>query len=115
MTDLEKQIINAARGAMSEAIVKELCGYDGALATLTKSVMATHESALSDLINGEFEKLLGGEGFKEDLRKALNAKLARLLIEKMSGQLEKRVNELKQNPETRAKITLAISKIIESL
>jgi len=33
----------------------------------------------------------------------------------MGGELEKQVNKLKSNPETRARITLAISDIISQL
>jgi len=45
----------------------------------------------------------------------LHNKLAKVLISKMSGELEKKVNELKQDPTTRAKITLAINKVMEDV
>ena len=51
--------------------------------------------------------------FRDALKDALNAKLAKTLISRMGGELEKQVNELKANPATRAKITLAINELIE--
>ena len=63
----------------------------------------------------EVSQLIGGDGFRDLIKTELNKNLAKILIQKMGGELEKQVNTLKQNPQTRAKITLAISDIIESL
>jgi len=112
---MEKQILAQVNKAIGEAVVSELVGYNKPLSKLTASVIYNNEDTLYKLINEEFSGLLNSDGFKSELKKALNEKLAKTLVSRMGGELEKQVNELKQNPQTRAKITLAINEIIESL
>lgn len=112
---MEKQILAQVEKAMGEAITKELVGYNKPLSKLTERVIEENSGELFGLINEEFAGLLNGDGFKDALREALHQKLAKTLIARMGGALEKQVNELKQNPQTRAKITLAISQIVEEL
>jgi len=112
---MEKQILAQVEKAMGEAITKELVGYNKPLSKLTERVIEKNSEELFGLINDEFCNLLNGDGFKDALREALREKLAKTLITRMGGELEKQVNELKQNPQTRAKITLAISQIVEEL
>ena len=113
--DIEKEILQAAKSGLSDAFNKELVGYNKPLSQLVQKVIAKNEDAIFLLINDEVVNLIGGDDFKTALKDELNKKLARILIERMGGELESRVNELKQNPQTRAKITLAISSIIEDL
>lgn len=115
MTTLEEQILHSAANAIEKAIMDELVGYNKPLSNLTNKVLEAHESELYDLINVAFVDLIGGQEFKDALKQALNKKLATSLINRMGGELEKQVNKLKSNPETRAKITLAISQIITDL
>lgn len=113
--DLEQAILQAAKNGLSDAFNKELVGYNKPLSLLTQKVIEKHQGVIFSLIDDEVVKLIGGDDFKLALKDELNRKLARTLIERMGGELESRVNELKQNPETRAKITLAISQIIREL
>lgn len=113
--DLEKDILQSAQNAISASIIESLTKYNSPLNELCSQVINDNSESLYELINDEFTGLLNGNGFKKSLKEALNKKLASTLIQKMGGELEKRVNELRQNPETRAKITLSISKIIEDM
>jgi len=112
---MEKKILNQAIIAIDKAIVDELVGYGKPLSKLTEKVIEANSDELFDLLNNEFVNLMKSNNFKVSLREALNQKLAKTLISKMGGSLESRINELKQNPQTRAKITLAISEIIDGL
>ena len=112
--ELESKILNQINVALGKAISDELVGYNKPLSKLTEAVISDHQQELYDLINGEFETLLNSDDFKEQLKIALNAKLARTLISRMGGELEKQVNTLKADPTTRAKITLAIDNVLNS-
>ena len=112
---MEQRIIETANKAIAEAIKSELIGYNKPLSNLTQKVITNNQEKLYELINNEFSGLLHSDGFKEELSQALNQKLAKTLVARMGGELESRVNELKQNPETRAKITLAIANIVNEL
>ncbi len=78
-------------------------------------VLEKHESEFVSLIDCEVVEMLNAKTFKDSLSEALNLKLAKVLVSKLGGELEKRINELKANPETRAKITIAISKVVNNL
>ncbi len=112
MTNLEKDILRIAQASISEAIVKNLTEYNGPLRKLCENVMAANEPALSQLINEQVSATIQSADFRAELRTALNTKLARTLIERMGGEIEKRVNELKADPTTRARITLAIQQAL---
>ena len=112
---MEKQILAQVEKAMGEAITKGLVGYGKPLSKMTERVIEANSDVLYRLVNEEFSSLLNGDGFKDALKSALRDKLAKTLISRMGGELEKQVNNLKQNPQTRAKITLAISQIIEDI
>jgi hypothetical protein len=85
------------------------------LSKLVNDSIDKHSVELSKIIDGEFAALLDSETFKASLKQALNEKLAKVLVGKMGAELESQVTKLKQNPETRAKITLAISSVIAEL
>lgn len=115
MMDLQKQILDSVNGAMAAAITQELVGYNKPLSQLTASVIDSHKNNLFNIIDCEVTQLICGDDFRAIIKAELNKNLAKVLIQRMGGEMEKQVNQLKQNPQTRAKITLAISEIIESL
>jgi hypothetical protein len=112
---MEKQIIEIAKSAIKKSIIDELTGYNKPLSKLTNEVIQTHSAALKVIINTGVEELLNADDFKIAIKEALHDKLARLLISKMGGELEKKVNELKQDATSRARITLAVHKVIEDI
>ena len=115
MSDLQQQILDTAKSAISESIKSELVGYGKPLSKITEAVIDSHKGELFMVLDKEVSQLIGGDGFRDLIKSELNKSLAKILIQKMGGELEKQVNTLKQNPQTRAKITLAINDIIESL
>lgn len=112
---MEEKILKAIKTAISSAIENELSGYNSPLKPIIKNVVDDNQDSLYALINDEFSSLLNDGDFKSSLKKALNDKLAKVLVGRMGGELEKRINELKSNPTTRAKITLAIESAVSEL
>ena len=109
---LEKQIRDQAAAGVRDAIKAELVGYNKPLNNLAESVINNNRNRLYDIMDAGINNLLDEEEFVVELQSSLNQKLARTLIQKFGGELEKQVNALKQNPETRAKIMLAITTIV---
>jgi len=109
---LERRVLRISTESIAKAIETELIGYNKPLSDLTKRVIQDNEAALYKLLNDEFSGLLKHGDFKVALKKALNEKLAKVLVARMGGELESRVNELKSNPVTRARITTAIEEIV---
>lgn len=115
MSDLETQILKNIKSSMGKAIETELVGYNKPLSKLTERVVNSHEVELYDLINAEFSEMLNSKDFKDELKIAINSKFAKVLVARMGGEIEKRVNEMKSDPIARAKITLALDKIISEI
>jgi len=112
---MKQTIIDVAKKAIQNAISTELVGYDKPLSRFVNAVMVEHETEFKKLINEGVSTILKAKDFKIALKVALHDKLARILIGKMGGELEKKVNELKQDATTRAKITLAINKVMDDV
>ncbi len=110
---LEKDILQTAKLAIDKSIIENLTNYNGALRKLCEKVISDNQQEMYDLINSSFETMLTSDVFKIALKDALNNKLAKVIVARMGGELEKQVNALKANPLTRAKITLAIEKCLE--
>lgn len=110
---MEDKILKQVNNAIGESIKKELTGYNKPLSNLVEKVIVEHNEELYKLINSEFEKILTAKSFRKAFKDALNEKLAKLLIARMEGALEKRVNQLRSDPVTGSKLTLAINNIVE--
>lgn len=116
MTELETAILNSAKDAVNKSIVSALTeGYNSPMKKLCEQVLEEHLSTIKELINAEVVETISSAEFKEALKEALLHKLAKTLVSKMQGELEKKVNDLRQNAELRAKLTLKVSELIKEL
>ena len=111
-TSLENKIAKVATEAIGKSITESLCSYNGPLKTLCDEVINSHHEELKEIIDNEFSTLLNSDTFRDQLKLALNKKLASVLIGRMGGELESTINKLKADPTTRAKITIAIDNVI---
>ncbi len=112
----EDQLIKSATSAVYESISKAMANdYQGPIKKAVDHVLTKHHAKVESIVEDAFLGLINTDGFKESVHKALQDKLARVLVSKMGGELESKVNALKANPETRARITIAISECVKSL
>ena len=112
---MEAQVLNAVRTSIHTAITEELVGYNKPLAKLTEQVVDNHSAEIKETIEGAVSSLLSSSDFREALTKAINEKLAKTLINKIGGEIESKVNDLKRDPVTRAKLTIAIDDVVKEL
>jgi len=116
MTDLEKQVSHCITDGLTEAIKARLAiGYgDSPLNKLVDSVVVSRLPEIRTTLENAIDVSLKGD-FKKNLQSAVEHKLARILVSKMEGEIEKRVCELRTNPEFRAKVTLAVTNLVETM
>lgn len=112
MKDILKIIQGALESSIHNVIKEKLGGYNSPLEPIIKKVIDTHEARIRCLLNEACENAVTNEDFKENLKKTFNDKLCKLLCSKLDGEIEKRVNELRGSPEFRAKLTLAITNVL---
>lgn len=116
MKDLEQQIIETVTHGLGEAIKERVSrGYhDTPLNKLIDQIVVERLPKIRTLVEEAIDGALSGD-FREEIKSACTHKLARVLVSKMEGELEKRAVELRASPEFRAKVTLAIDNVVKEL
>lgn len=108
---LEQQVASQVRDSIGEAIKKKLEGYGTPLDKIIERAVAAQQEELFDLIRDAFAEVTIGE-IKAQIKQSAAHKIAKVLVSKMEGEIEKRVNDFRSDPATRARIVLAIEKAI---
>ena len=109
---LEQQVMDAIRDNLGECIQKALTStYGNPLGKLVESCVAAKQVEISSLITDAFTEITSGE-IRAQIKVAAAHKIAKVLVSKMEGEIEKRVNDLRSDPVTRARIILAVEAAI---
>lgn len=113
MSDLEKQILSTVQHSMSESIKSVLTGYNSPLQQLVKSVVDENSKELRAIISDSFKLVISTDEFKQSIVSAFSHKVARTIISNNDGLFDKVSNELKQDAVFKAKMSLAVSNVVE--
>ena len=111
--DLDKELQNAITGCIRTAFEGAATHYDSPFRKVANEVIAKNESEIHAVMNEAMRECLTDATRREEIKSVLKTQIAKLVIQKFGGELERRVNELKSNPETRAKMTAAVLTITE--
>lgn len=112
MMDLEQDILKTTQLSIQKAISEALTGYNSPLIKLVNKVIDEHSAEIKRLISDALEEAINTEEFQAGVREAFSHKVARCIISDGDSLLKKTSNELKQDAAFRAKLTLAVSNII---
>lgn len=115
METLEEQIVKQTKSAIGKAIQQQLTGHNSPLAKLVEQSVATHAGELQQLINEAFSESLADPEFRVSFKQAMRTQVAKVLAQKSGGEVEKRVNELRSNPETRTHISAALLQLVDDV
>lgn len=112
-----KSFFNVFKSVFEKGILKVVEGdtYSSPLRPIVEKVINAHAGKIEETIHDALLESFNSKEFKEALKKSFNEKLAKILVGSYGGEIESRVNALKANPETRARITLAIAKVMEEI
>lgn len=111
--NLEENVIQTVHSAITEAIKTKLSGYSSPLDSLINQSINKHSAQISAVLDDAVGAVLKGD-FAEALKDACGKKLAKVIIAKAEGEIEKKANDLRSSPEFRAKLTVAISEVVKS-
>lgn len=111
--ELDRSIAFAIRDSLFEVVKSKLGAYNSPLDKILAEAIENRKSDLIKLFNESFEITLNNEEFRKNLKEAFNHKLARVLLNKFEGEVEKRANDLRATPENRARIVLAIESVLK--
>lgn len=112
--DADKLLNDAIRHGLHEAVKDKLTGYSSPLDKLIAEVIAARSGEFRQLLDDSIKSCMTDVEFRESIASAVRTSLARTLIQRFGGEMEKQVNVLKSDPSTRARITLAIEEIVKS-
>jgi len=111
--DADKLILDAIQEGICNAIKSKIEGYNSPLEPAIRSCVAKHETKINAIIDDAIGTCVNDDEFKAEIMASTRTQLARTLVQRIGGELEKQVNALKSSPTTRARITMAIDAIIK--
>ena len=112
--DVDKLFEGAMRDAIREGIKAKFSGYNSPLDKLCEAAMANHRAEFCTLLDESIASCVKDAEFRDEIATATRRTLAKSLVQRFGGEIEKQVNVLKSDPTTRARITLAIEEIVKS-
>lgn len=110
--DYEKLVLDALKDGLRESAKKVFTEYNAPGLKLVVEVVSKNAGLLNDLVSEAMIEAIKDPAFRVEFKAAMRASLAKQLVQKFGGELEKSVNRLKSDPMTRAKITAALDEII---
>lgn len=111
--NLEGDILKIAQQSVAEAIKSALTGYGSPLTKLVLEVVEGDKTFLKGIISESFDKVIKTEEFKASIVAAFSHKVAKSIISNNDGLFDKVSNELKQDAVFKAKMSLAVSRVVE--
>ena len=111
--DLDTQILNAIKDGIRSGIKDQFTrSYNNPLEAVAKTAVENHKDEMARVVSESIQACIDDVNFNLELKEAVRKQIAKSLIAKFGGEIEKETNRLKSDPTTRAKITLAIDNII---
>ncbi len=113
--DTDKIITDAIRDGFREGLKAKMSnGYNNPFDKLIQEIIESKSVDFRQLLGEALQSCVGDATFREEVKTAVRHVMAKQLVAKFGGELEKQVNTLKSDPMTRARITLAIEEIVKS-
>lgn len=112
---MKAELLAIAEKAIDKSLMEALGSYNSPLHTAIKESLSDSTEHLKQMAKKSIDELIYTDEFQQQMNSAIKQKLARVLISQFGGEVEKTVNKLKADPTTRAKITLAVDKMMEDI
>lgn len=114
MIDVDAAVIGAIQDAIRKGISDRLGSqYSSPLTKAIDDAVAVNQSEIQGLLSKAIKDCLDDDLFCKNVRDAARERLAKVLVQKFGGEIERRVNELKSDPTTRARIVLMLEEIVD--
>lgn len=116
MNDLftKEQLQHIVYDAIQSRVSEKLkAGYSSPLDKYIENVMAQFAPQIESEFRGLLDGCFNSKEYKAIVREEFHRKVAKALVGKMSGAVEKSTADIMGNPELRAKVLLAMTKVIQ--
>lgn len=111
--NIEHLVTDAFRAGLQKMLEQQIGSYNNPVAKIAEQILAAHADQIRVLLEDAVSNALSSKVLKSDLREAFGHKVAKLLVSKLEGEVEKRVNDIRSDPIMRAKMLLAIEQVVK--
>lgn len=101
-----------ADGIRQGVIDKFKSSYSSPLEKFITDCISNHSAKFRKMIDDAISSCMDDAPFQETMKSEIRKALAKTLIQRFGGELEKQVNALKSDPLTRARIVMALEEIV---
>lgn len=113
--DANQLLVNTMKDGIREGIKQRINqSYQNPFNDVIDAALKSQSQPIKDMIGNALTDCLKDQNFVAAIKDAVRSELAKILVKRFGGELEKTVNQLKSDPATRARITLAIEEIIRT-
>lgn len=113
MAELETEVWSMVQKGVYDAVKQRLSdNYNSPLVKLVDQVVDSHAGELRKLMDELFTAAIRSDSFKQAASERLAHQVAKTLMSKMEGAIEKAANTLRSDPTMKAKILLAVERIV---
>lgn len=114
MENLETILQEGVRQGVIEGVKNKLGqqSYNSPLQKMMDAVVQEKVESFRGLLAEAISKAVSDQEFRNEIIVSTRSLLAKLLVQRFGGEIEKQINALKSDPTTRARITLAIEGIV---
>lgn len=113
-TEFEKIVLSTVRDGINEAIKKRIMDdYNSPVKPLIDDVIKDYSPDIRRVLHEALGETIRTKSFKESVIEAFRHKLSRGLVDSMAGSIDKAINAIKSDPVIKAKMVVAIEKVIE--
>lgn len=113
--ETDKLIERALADGIREGIKSKLSSHysDNPVNKIVDAAISKHAPAFQAMLSECLTACMNNDEFRANVAESVRHTLAKTLVARFGGELEKQVNALKSDPITRSRITLAIEAIVK--
>ena len=108
----KKDIYEVATEAVKSQIRERFSGHSSPLKEICDEVISEHREELKKIFDDALSSTLKNKKFKEAVQDEFQHKVAKNLVGKLEGSVEKAADVLRQNPTMKSRMILAVENII---
>ena len=109
----KKEVLQVAVQAIRDKIGETFSGYSSPLSKISNEVVEEHRQEIKDIFDDCLVATLKNKVFKDAIKDEFTHKIAKSMVGKLEGSVEKAVEVLRQDQTIRARMILAIENIIK--
>jgi len=109
-----QEMKNSVFTGIKYAVVSALSdSYNSPIKQIAQSCIVEHNTEIREIINNAVKETITDKEFLESIRKELVKKLAREMINAVSGNIESAISLVRQDPAFKANVVLRVTEILE--